>query len=70
MKNTPPPAPEPASPLLTVAEVATQLRVDVQSVRRWIRDEQLAAFKVGREYRVHPTHIDRFLGRRSTTADA
>jgi excisionase family DNA binding protein len=34
-------------PLLTVAEVATQLRIDPETVRRWLRTGKLAGVRVG-----------------------
>lgn len=52
------------SELLTVDEIATQLRVDVVTIRRWITDGQLSpAYKVGKGYRVPRTVLDQFLGR-------
>lgn len=38
--------------LMTVPEVAAQLRIDPATVRRWIADGTLPAIKVGRDYRV------------------
>jgi excisionase family DNA binding protein len=49
------------SQLLTVAEVAVQLRVETRTVRRWIVDQQLPGYRVGRSYRVHPSHLAKFL---------
>lgn len=37
---------------LTTEEVATTLRVDVETVRRWLRSGQLPAVKQGRVYRI------------------
>ena len=46
-------APEtPISRLLTIAEVAEHLRVNVKTVRRWISTEELAAYRVGRQWRI------------------
>jgi excisionase family DNA binding protein len=63
--------PDPGStsdPLLTAAEVAELLRVDVYSVRRWTRRGELTAYRVGRELRIPTSAIDTFLGARRTAA--
>ena len=39
---------EPEDRLLTVAEVATYLRVDPESVRRWLREGKLLGINLGR----------------------
>jgi excisionase family DNA binding protein len=50
-------------PLLTVAEVASQLKVTEQSVRNWIDRGQLAAIRVGsRRVRIRRSDLDAFLG--------
>lgn len=38
--------------MMTVAEVAEQLRVDESTIRRQIRAGQLPATRVGRQYRI------------------
>lgn len=53
-------------PLLTCADVAATLRVDVYTVRRWIREEQLPAYRLGRELRVDPDTLRGWLDRRQT----
>lgn len=40
------------SPYLTTNEVATRLRVDVQTVRRWCHEGTLEAVRVGKSLRV------------------
>lgn len=52
------PAPD-QDPLLTVAEVGERLKVHPATVRVWIRGKQLAAFRVGREWRVRRSEVDR-----------
>jgi excisionase family DNA binding protein len=37
---------------LTPEEIASKLRVDISTVRRWIKLGQLPAFQVGRQYRI------------------
>lgn len=44
--------------LLTVPEVAAQLRVDPATVRRWIAIGRLPATKPGRDYRVDQNAVD------------
>jgi excisionase family DNA binding protein len=47
--------------LLTVEEVAALLRVDEATVRRWLRDGELAGLKVGRAWRIHESALQAFL---------
>jgi excisionase family DNA binding protein len=46
---------------LAIQEVAEELGVDVQTVRRWIKTGRLRAFKPGREYRIRQADMDEFL---------
>ena len=48
---------------LSVAEIADQLRVDEQTVRRWIRGGRLAARRLGSKagYRIRPSDLQAFL---------
>lgn len=58
---------EPSEPeFLTVPEVATLLRVDPATVRRWCASQTLAASKPGRDYRIPRTAVAELLGRRRT----
>ena len=47
--------------LLTTAEIAEYLSVTDQTVRRWVKDRELPAFKLGRELRVKESDLERFL---------
>ena len=47
---------------LSTDEVADELMVDIETVRRWIRTRQLRAYRAGRKYRVDPDDLKRFLG--------
>ena len=49
---------------LTVAEVARKLRVQVYTVRYWIRKGHLIAYKVGRDYRIQKADYEKFLQER------
>ena len=45
----------------SVEEVAEQLQVDKQTVRRWIKEGRLAAVKPGLEWRIRQSDLDEFL---------
>ena len=51
---------------LTVEEVAEELRVHPETVRQWIRDNELDAFDTGRGYRISRTDLNDFIQRRKT----
>lgn len=46
---------------LTPEEIAAKLRVDISTVRRWIKAGQLPALRVGRQYRVEEPAYEAFL---------
>ena len=48
----------------TSEEISEILKVHIDSVRRWIRDEELAAIKLGKSYRILGTDIKGFLTNR------
>ena len=52
----------------TPREVSELLRVSVYTVRRWIRQGDLPAYKVGRGWRVSATAIDEWLNQHESTA--
>lgn len=52
--------------LLTVGEIAKQLKVEKRTVASWIRRGQLKAYKIGRAYRIDSTDYDKFLKERVT----
>ena len=47
--------------LLTPEEVAAALRVEVETVRGWFRMGILRAVKIGREWRMAQSELDRYL---------
>ncbi len=51
--------------LLTVAEVADIMRVSNMTVYRLIKSGQLAAIRVGKNYRIRESEIERYLSERS-----
>ena len=48
-------------PWLTVPQVSSQLRIHPATVRIWIKTGRLAAVRVGREWRVRQSEVDRAL---------
>ena len=51
--------------LLTVAGVADIMRVSNMTVYRLIKSGQLAAIRVGKNYRIRESEVDRYLSERS-----
>lgn len=58
----------PRARFLTVAEVASLLRVSNMTVYRLVNAGDLAATRVGRSYRITEADVDRFLAGRYTQA--
>ncbi len=58
-----------ADPLLTVAEVADVLRVSNMTVYRLIKGGQLAAIRVGKNYRIRQGDLDDYLNAGSVRAE-
>ncbi|HYA98862.1 MAG TPA: helix-turn-helix domain-containing protein [Ktedonobacteraceae bacterium] len=54
---------------LTLDEIAEELRVSVETVRRWIRTKQLKALSIGRGYRIRRKDFEDFLRRRTIDVD-
>jgi excisionase family DNA binding protein len=48
-------------PWLTVPQVSSQLRIHPATVRIWIKSGRLAAVRVGREWRLRQSEVDRAL---------
>jgi excisionase family DNA binding protein len=55
--------------LLTVAEVAATMRVSNMTVYRLIKAGQLAAIRVGKNYRIRESDVDRYLSDRSVRVE-
>lgn len=53
-------------PLLTTHEVAALLKVKEATVRRWIRNRELPALLIGREWRIAAIQLEEFLALRAT----
>ena len=52
-------------PLLTVGEVATLMRVSNMTVYRMIKSGQLGAIRVGKNYRIRRSDVERYLSERA-----
>ena len=50
--------------LLTVSEVASTMRVSNMTVYRLIKSGQLSAIRVGKNYRIRESEVDRYLRER------
>ncbi len=46
---------------LTVADVARQLQISEDTVRRWLKSGKLPALKIGKEWRIDPDDLKTFL---------
>jgi excisionase family DNA binding protein len=51
---------------LTTEEIAKDLKVNVNTVRRWIHSGELVALDVGGEYRISREDYEDFIQRRKT----
>jgi excisionase family DNA binding protein len=50
---------------LSVEEVAQILKMDEETVRRWIRNKQLKAYRFGRDLRIRRDDFDKFVKERA-----
>ena len=57
-----------AGAFLTVAEVAAAMRVSTMTVYRLIKTGELAAIRVGHNYRIREDDLERYLTARSVPA--
>ena len=55
--------------LLTVVEVAATMRVSNMTVYRLIKGGELAALRVGKNYRIRESDVDRYLSERSVKVE-
>ncbi len=60
--------PEPRARFLTVAEVATMMRVSTMTVYRLLKAGDLASVRVGKSYRIREDDVDAYLAKRYTEA--
>ncbi len=52
---------------LSVEDIANELDVTIDTVRAWIRQKKLRAYRVGRDYRIKREDYNKFLEDRATT---
>lgn len=57
-----------STPFMTIQDVADLLRVSKATVRTWIRNEELRAVKLEREFRIAKVDLKRFVEARATIA--
>jgi excisionase family DNA binding protein len=50
---------------LSVEEIAQILKMDEETVRRWIRNRQLKAYRFGRDLRIRRDDFDKFVKERA-----
>lgn len=51
--------------MLTVKETADYLKMDIETIRRYIYRKSLKAYKVGKEWRIKETDLQEFIERES-----
>ncbi len=54
---------------LTIGEVAKRLRVDPETVRRWLNQKVLPGYQFGRQWRVRPDELEKFIEERHNLGD-
>ncbi len=52
--------------LLTVKEVAQEMRVSEGRVTKWIKNKELPAINLGKDYRIYRSDLDKFIQERRT----
>lgn len=55
-----------SAPFMTIKEVADLLKVSSATVRSWIKNEELRAVKLEREFRIAKVDLQHFLDSRVT----
>ncbi len=55
-----------SAPFMTIQEVADLLKVSNATVRNWIKNEELRAVKLEREFRIARVDLQRFVDERTT----
>lgn len=59
-----------AEPALTITDVAEMLQVAESTVRALINNRELEAFKVGKNWRVLPSNLDKYIAAAHEQAQA
>jgi excisionase family DNA binding protein len=55
--------------LLTVKEVAQEMRVSEKRVTNWIKSGELAALDLGKDYRIYRSDLDAFIQKKRTNRE-
>lgn len=55
-----------SAPFMTIQEVAELLKVSTATVRTWIKNEELRAVKLEREFRIAKVDLQRFVDAHAT----
>ncbi len=58
-----------STPWLTVEAIAKELGLTEDTIRNYIRNKQLIAYRMGRDYRIKPEDYEKFLEKRRTDKD-
>lgn len=53
-------------PYLSAEAIANELDMDIQTIRRFIREKKLPAYRVGKEYRILREDFEKFMEQRRT----
>jgi len=53
---------------MSVKEIASLLKVNIVTVRRWIRNDKLPAYLLGKDYRIKKNDLEAFLNERRVKA--
>lgn len=56
----------PAEEILTMRQVADEMKVHYETVRGWVQSGELVAIDIGRGYRISRTDLEDFKRRRRT----
>jgi excisionase family DNA binding protein len=59
-----------AEMFLSLQDVADELGISVQTIRKWVKGGELAAYKPGKEYRIKPSDLEEFLKTREVDPKA
>lgn len=54
------------SGIITAKELALQLRVSRITISRWLKNGKIPSFRIGKDYRIRKTDLDKFLNKAIT----
>ena len=54
---------------LTADEIADELRIDQETVLRWLRRKELRGYKLGKIWRIYRADLEKFLEERSNRSN-